>query len=474
MTPVNQVDDLKGWQSLSHHQRCSIVGRASSILANEIDEYVELSKSEIRTDPLDTISAELLPTCSALKWLSRNGSKVLQTRRLGWKGRPAWLIGVSSEVRRVPWGRVLVLGTWNYPLFLSGLQVATSVAAGNETWIKPAPGTTGVVNRFLKTLTDAGVPPCVIRLLPEDVSAATEAIDSGMDLVVMTGSAATATRVMERCAKTLTPTIIEASGCDAVIALPGVDEERLIGLLRFGLSLNSGATCIGPRRLLISQSDWDRIGPKLRETIGTLPVVTVHSSARRTVGNIIQSSFDRGAKCLIESSSHFEMQTFLQNGKLAPMVLEGVDQSMDIASADIFAPIISVMIMRDVNHAVSIVNGCQYRLAASIIGDTQAARRIADRLQVGTVIINDHVYPTADPRVPFGGRGQSGFGVTRGAEGLLAFTAIQTVAIRRGSLLPHLRPRTNADRDQLTGLAQFLHSNNWRDRLAGLRRLMRR
>jgi acyl-CoA reductase-like NAD-dependent aldehyde dehydrogenase len=474
VNPNHSVDDLQRWQSLSHHQRCKIVGLASSAIAGVIDEFVELSASEIRTDPVNTISAELLPLCSALKWLSRNGSDVLQTRRLGIRGRPFWLFGVSSEVRRVPLGRVLVLGTWNYPLFLSGLQLASSVAAGNETWIKPAPGTTRVLSLFLKILVDCGVPSNVMRLLPEDVSAATDAMDSGMDLVVMTGSAATAKRVMQRCAQTMTPTIIEASGCDAVIAIPGFDERRLIDLLRFGLSLNSGATCIGPRRLLITQSDWDRVASKLRETIGGLPPVTVHHSARQTVGEIVQSSLDRGAKCLIKTPSPFDMQSLLHDGKLAPMIMEAVDESMDIASADIFAPILSVMIVRDSDHAVSIVNGCQYRLAASIIGDTQVAKGIAERLKVGTVIINDHVYPTADPRVPFGGRGQSGFGVTRGAEGLLAFTAIQTVAIRRGSLLPHLRPPAPADRDQLTGLIRFLHANSWKDRWAGLRLLMRR
>ena len=102
-----------------------------------------------------------------------------------------------------------------------------------------------------------------------------------------------------------------------------------------------------------------------------------------------------------------------------------------------------------------------------------AKRRIwRAQLQVGSIAINDLIVPTADPRVPFGGRGNSGFGVTRGAEGLLAMTVPVVTAVRCGGLMPHLMPRRMSDAQSLLGLLQLLHARSFSQRWSGLRQLM--
>jgi len=135
--------------------------------------------------------------------------------------------------------------------------------------------------------------------------------------------------------------------------------------------------------------------------------------------------------------------------------------------------VISLMEVSDVDQAVAMINECPYRLAASVFGPVADARRLAGRLDVGTVTINDLIAPTADPRLPFGGRGRSGFGVTRGREGLLAMTTAKVVAVRRGRFLPHLQSRTAADEAILHGLLHWSYAGDWSKRLAGLRRLVR-
>ena len=117
-------------------------------------------------------------------------------------------------------------------------------------------------------------------------------------------------------------------------------------------------------------------------------------------------------------------------------------------------------------------NSCPYALGASVFGDGGEAQSVAARLDVGVVTINDLIVPTADPRLPFGGRGESGFGVTRGAEGLLEMTRPKVISKRRGKWLPHLDAPTEADDDILSGLLDFSYSSGFRSRLRGLRKLI--
>jgi acyl-CoA reductase-like NAD-dependent aldehyde dehydrogenase len=114
-----------------------------------------------------------------------------------------------------------------------------------------------------------------------------------------------------------------------------------------------------------------------------------------------------------------------------------------------------------------------YALGACVISrDFAVAKRMAARLPAGVVIINDCLMPTADPRLPFGGRGSSGFGVTRGAEGLLALTRLKVIIQQRGARR-HLQPAQPGDEQLFLAYLQATHAGGWRARFAGVRALWR-
>jgi delta 1-pyrroline-5-carboxylate dehydrogenase len=106
-----------------------------------------------------------------------------------------------------------------------------------------------------------------------------------------------------------------------------------------------------------------------------------------------------------------------------------------------------------------------------VFGPPGAAQAMARRVRAGSVCVNDLIVPTADPRLPFGGRGRSGFGSTRGAEGLLAMTVVKTVSERRGRLRPHLAPATANDAALFAGMTALLHGDR-RTRWAALRAIL--
>ena len=457
------------WTSLSVKDRCRIIASVAPHVCGLSQSLIDACRSPQRPDPVDTISSELIPFCAALRFIGRRGPGILRPRRVGYAGRPAWLFGVHSRVYRVPLGEVLVLGAWNYPILLPGVQCAQALAAGNRVLLKPAAGTEEASRVLVKCFYDAGVPASQLSLLGSATSEAEKAIASGVDLVVLTGAAETGRKVLAASAPRLSASIMELSGCDAVIVLSGHDGKRVIEALRFGLTFNGSATCIAPRRVIVTEDVHDVLAERLNHELATASPIIVHPSAREAAATLIEDAIAGGAT---DSGGRFDAETLRKDGTLSPTLLTDVTTDMAIASADLFAPVSSLIRVRDSRQAIEIVNDCPYRLAASVFGPPSEANRIAARLDVGTVTINDLIAPTADPRLPFGGRGQSGFGVTRGVEGLQAMTALKVVSQRRGSVTPHLDSRKPGDSELLHGALHSLYGKGPGMRLAGLRQIV--
>ena len=453
---VRTADDdaCRQWRATPAATRCRAVADAAAELAAHADPWVTELTHPGRPDPVEPLTAEIFPTCAALKWIGRRGSKLLAVRRPRWRLRPAWLLGVDTRVHREPRGEVLIIGTWNYPLFLTGVQIATSVAAGNHTIVKPATGCVELTQKFCEHLHRAGVPN-VITILDESVDAARRAIASRVDLVVMTGSADTGREVMRQCAEHLTPSIIEASGCDAMVALPGADAVAFAKRLRFGLTLNSGATCIAPRRLFIHRDDRDRMVNAIGDQFADVAPMVVAPPARHGVAQMMSDV--ASDQWIIGGPVD---ASFAHDGTMMPSIRWKRTQSGlppdPLESTDVFGPVAMAETYDEIDPLVARVNACDYALAASIHGDPKTADKVARRIEAGFVVINDVIVPTADPRVPFGGRRRSGHGVTRGDEGLLAMTQPKVVATRRRFAM-HLRPRDANDYPRMLKALRWLH-----------------
>lgn len=462
-------DALKlGWQDMPIKARCRMVGNARREIADRTEALVAATASPQRTKPSETLGAELIPLCDGLAFLQRRGGKILRTRRVGLKGRPLWMWGVHSEVQRVPRGVVLIIGTWNYPLLLAGIQAAQALAAGNGVLWKPAPGCERSTELLADAFWAAGVPRTCLKVLGSETEQAVSAMRQKVDLVVLTGAAETGKKVMRQAADTLTPVLLELSGCDALVVLPGADLDKVVNAVRFGLTLNSGATCIGPRRLMVHTSLAAEASKRLAEMLQHDECYTVHPAARSGVSEGIDSAIVSGAKPMQE----VDFQQLNQTGKMRPVILRDADVQMPTMNADLFGPVSGLIVFQDDDEVVDWVNRCPYGLSASVFGPARAAKQLANRLETGSVVVNDLIGPTADPRLPFGGRRKSGFGVTRGLEGLLDMTVPRVIIERRSGPALHLRRQTPADQEVLAGVLAWQHGSSLLKRIAGLRRLL--
>ena len=438
------------WAAAGLRTRLAVIAQARRLIAADAAALA----ATVQRAVADTLVAEVLPLAEAARFLVRRAPALLAPRRLR-GGRPLWLLGVRAELRREPCGAVLILAPGNYPLFLPGAQALQALAAGNAVCVKPAPGCVAPMLALAGLLRRAGLPDGVLQVL--DPTAGEAASRAGFDRIVLTGSAETGARVMAAAAGTLTPTTMELSGSDAVFVLPGADLDLVAACLAYGLRLNGGATCIAPRRVFVPAVLAGALEAKLLALLPAIPDATVPNAVAARLHGLLDQAVADGARIAAAG-----------NGR--PVVVAAARPGMALLQHDVFAPWLALVPVADTAAALAAAADCPYALGASVFGPPAAARELAAQVRAGSVCINDLIVPTADPRLPFGGRGRSGFGSTRGAEGLLEMTVPKAVSIRRGRFRPHLDAATPDAAAQFAAMTALLHGG-WRDRWAALRGL---
>jgi acyl-CoA reductase-like NAD-dependent aldehyde dehydrogenase len=469
----DQREAQREWAARPLRARLRVLRRFRHLLAAQASRVAEAAGAGLSRPLAEILSAELIPLAGACRFLEREASRLLAPRRLGhWgmSGRPAWLTGVESEVRREPLGLVLFLAPSNYPLFLPGVQALQALAAGNAVLWKPGRGGRRSAQAVAGLLAAAGLDGRLLRVLPETDEAAREALAAGPDKVLLTSSAHTGRQVLARAAASLIPVTAELSGCDAVFVLPGADLERVARCLRFGLELNGGATCIAPRRVFVPREMAAELADRLAPLVHHLPPVALDVGALALARGLVADALDGGARLLPGTAL---LPRVREAAPFQPLVVLDASPDMELLQEDLFAPVLAVVPVAGPREALEAAARCPYALGASIFGPEKAARDLAGQVRAGSVTINDLIVPTADPRLPFGGRGWSGFGLTRGAEGLLELTAVKTVSVRRGRRLPHLDERRPEDGELLRGYLAAAHGGGFRERLAGAAALLR-
>lgn len=406
------------WSAVPVGARIAMVKRLRETLAEAA--HAAAAKLCGSRPPAEFLAAQLIPFLDACRFVERRGARLLRPRRHLLS--PAWLPGVSHEVRREPLGVVLILAPSNYPFFLPAVQVLQALVAGNAALLKPGEGGAKAAYDILGRFMEAGFPSDLIQVLGEEPYFGIEAISLGVDKIFLTGSAETGAKVLAQAAAKLTPSTMELSGCDAVFVLPDADLRLAAECVVYGAKLNESRTCIAPRRVFV----WKQAEEEFRREL-----------ERASQGSAIW--------CVDDPD------------------LAGFGESF-----------LAVMPVEDARQAQAEYCKSGFRLGASIFTrNTAEARGFAAALDAGSICINDIIVPTADGRLPFGGRKQSGFGATRGAEGLLEMTTLKVVSRRRGNFRPHLDPKQAEDAPALSCLARLIYGG-WQAKWQAALELCRR
>ncbi len=469
--PSAALDRLRAaqadWQQRDFRERLQVVGRIAGLLASH-GETIARQVHRPAATLGEILASELLPLAEACRYVGKRGGEILRPRRLR-QGDGAWWMGsVQVTELREPLGVVLIIGPSNYPVFLPGVQVIQAIAAGNAVIVKPAPGCEQALESFLRLCHEAGAPLDLLLQLDSDPQASAPFVQAGVDKVIFTGSLGTGRQVAALCAAHMTPAAMELSGNDAVVVCEDADLSRVASSLAYALSLNGGQTCIAPRRVFATRATLDRLIPLLREELARTPERSIAQRGLTFAREAVERALAEGASLACGQLGDLE-----QAARVRPIVLDGVHPQMAVAQEDLFAPLLSLIAVSDVHEAIQCAADSRYALGAAIFGQSPQVERLASQILAGCVTVNDVLVPTADPRVSFGGRRASGFGVTRGLEGLRELTHLKVICKRRGRWLPHLTTSATQLAPMMLGILNLRYGSSWKQRWAGVMSLMK-
>ncbi len=451
--------------------RLEQVNNLRGVLVKQAKAFVEAANEDLGKSPGEVLGGEILPLAEACRFLVRQARRILASRRSS--RSPIWL-GDQQWVCRMPHGVVGIIGTWNYPFFLSGVQIIQALTAGNCVVWKPsevAPQSAAILEKALR---EAGFGPDQLVVLPTDRKYGAWLCDQEIDFLVFTGAEGTGRSIATKLGQRLIPSVLELSGVDPLVVLEDFHDLELVKkAIWFGIRSFSGQTCIAPRRLFIHRSLYEAIIAPLRERFTNAEMARLATPGQLVgVKKMVTDAIQKGAQI---SGGHFPES--LTGLAMQPVLIESNRPDLLACQEPCFAPMAVAVSFDKVEEITEILGNSRFALGASVFaGDVDDGLELGMDFNSGILTVNDLIAPVAHPGSPFGGRGASGWGVTQGEDGLLAMTRPMVLSLRKGHFRPHFDQAWSGKdhRHDLWALLRLGHDKTWLGRLGGLWTLLTR
>jgi acyl-CoA reductase-like NAD-dependent aldehyde dehydrogenase len=425
------------WCATSWPERREVLRRWWRVLAVEADQWASAIVQEIGK-PRGEAMAEVVATLDALRWTVQNAGRALRSERLG-TGWQRWLLLPGARVQWRPIGVAAIIGTWNYPLYLSAAPIAHALAAGNAVVWKPSELAALAGERLQRGLEEAGVPAGLVAAVHGGADVGRELVCADVDKGVFTGGIENGRRVLAELARRGVPAVVELSGFDPAIVLPDAPVEPTVRSLTWSAFVGCGQTCVAVKRIYVvgdaipfaeeiaAHARAIRVGDPGPGDVDMGPLIS--AAARERFERAVQAAIAAGARLLTGGAPGPGPGWFY-----SPTVLSADTARPETALAGCFGPVVIVRGVPSIDAAVLAANASPFGLAASVWGhNVKAARAVAERLEAGMVGVNEAVVLTALASAPFGGSKASGFGRVHGVLGLREFTQPRVVASRSSS-----------------------------------------
>jgi acyl-CoA reductase-like NAD-dependent aldehyde dehydrogenase len=342
------------------------------------------------------------------------------------------------ELHHVPLGVVCAIVPWNFPVLLASWKIAPAVLAGNTVVLKPSPFTPLCTLKIGELIKDV-FPPGVVNVISGgDELGPQMTRHPGFAKISFTGSTATGKRVMESAARDLKRVTLELGGNDAAIVMPDVDPAKVAHSLFMGAFMNSAQVCVANKRLYVHEKIYDEVRDRLFALVQASPVGDGGEQGAMFGPVQNKPQFER-LQQLMEDARANGLK-LLQGkvpentgGYFVPFtIVDNPPEQSRVVQEEAFGPILPMMRFSDVDEVVDRANNTQYGLAGAVwSADIEKAKRIAARLETGTVWINQNLEST--PLTPLAGHKQSGIGAENGVYGLREFTALKAVYIPKSA-----------------------------------------
>ncbi len=442
------------WRRRSVKDRVKVLRKLQEVMIDSLDEITEVLNKDTGKSRQDGL-IEVMMTVDRLHQYYKNAPKWLRRRRVP----PGLYIFKSYYTEPHPYGVVAVIGPWNYPFDLTMPVVCSALLAGNTVVLKPSEVTaaTGVLVESLIQRVPELAP--FVRVLHGGPAVGAALVQSNPDLIFLTGSTATGRKIACAAAETMTPFIAELGGKDPMIVLADADLESAARWGAWGAFYNTGQTCMGIERVYVEESVYEEF---LHLVIAEAKSVKIgYEPGLENPNNMGPLTFERQVQIAkdhlddaVAKGAHILYGGHIEGMYMEPTIVVDTSHEMKIMQEETFGPIMPIMKVKDETEALWLANDSAYGLSASVWSNNmRQAKRVAHRLDVGSVNVNDAIshYPVS--LLPFGGVKQSGNARTHGPEEILQFTQLRSYAIGRPPVPFDLATRMRAPNHYKLGAA---------------------
>lgn len=417
------------WRSTGFTERSKLLANMANILNQRKRELAELMALEMGKPIKQGISE--IEKCSAVcEYYADNGANYLKDQIVKTEA-------AKSYVSFQPIGVVLAIMPWNFPFWQVFRFLAPALAAGNCGVLKHASNVPGCALVIEEIVSQAGFPASVFQTLLANNTQVDNIIQNKhIVAVTITGSTSAGQKVAQKAGSLLKKTVLELGGSDAYIVLEDANLDEAAEICVNSRIINSGQSCIAAKRFIVVKTVADKftelfyqkmavkkMGEPLDEGVEIGPQARV--DLRDELHKQVQASIAKGAKCILGG----ELMPG-ENAYYPPTILTHVTPGMPAYDEELFGPVAAIITAEDEDDAIVIANNSTFGLGGAVF--TQNKKRgemiAATKIEAGSCFVNSLV--KSDPRLPFGGIKQSGYGRELGVFGIHEFVNIKTVYIK--------------------------------------------
>ena len=417
------------WRNESISYRSNMMRDLAELLKQKKEKLGALMTQEMGK-PIKQSIAEAEKCAWVCEYYADNAERFLSKKEISTDSK-------KSFISFQPIGLVLAIMPWNFPFWQVFRFASPTLMAGNVGILKHASNVQGCAKQIEKLFLEAGFPEYAFSNLVIGSNKVSNVINNPLvRAITLTGSTPAGKSVASHAGSLLKKTVLELGGNDPYIILEDADLNNAVESCIAGRMLNTGQSCIAAKRFIVVKARLDEFIDKVEQKINNMKMgdpldsnidigPMVNTDARDELHQQVLMSIEKGAKLISggkipESDGSFYPPTLLTN----------VEPGMSAFDDELFGPVAVIISAKDQAHAIDLANKTNYGLGAAIFtADIDKGEKIAiNELEAGSCFVNDFV--KSDPRLPFGGIKESGYGRELSEFGILEFVNIKSVVIQ--------------------------------------------
>jgi succinate-semialdehyde dehydrogenase/glutarate-semialdehyde dehydrogenase len=424
----------QAWGVLPIEERCDRLLRYRDAIVDRAEEITQLLSAETGKPRHEALMHEVMTTADLLTYYTKHAPRILAPRDIDLhllKHRKSYLQYVARGV-------VGVISPWNFPFVIPMGDVVAALVTGSAVVLKPSEVTPLIALKAKEIFDATGLPEDLFGVVTGGGQAGAALIESGIQKLVFTGGVETGRRVAAACGQQLIPCVMELGGKAPLIACADCDLERTARAIVFGGFANSGQVCVSVERVYAHESIYEPLVRRVNQLVGELrqgdPAkdfvdlgAIIFPKQIEVAEKLISDAVGKGAELVCGGKKKEGPGQFFE-----PTVLANCNHAMNVMREETFGPIVAMQKVSTDDEAVRLANESHLGLNAYVFTRDRAKGKVlAERIEAGSVVVNDIFINYAATEAPFGGVKQSGFGRIHGEDALRDMAEVRHVNIDR-------------------------------------------